>query len=450
MCKKVFHLTLFNKACVLTLLVCFCFIVTSCQPTPEQETIISRTNASASYMMTDRFEPIEIPDKIYKADRTLGKATVSINADVLPLKATGYPIVQVKQDTFSDERISNILSTLISGNSTLYRAWERTVDDYIYLLTLSKQLDTEHEEVAGYIEWLTQSINNAPRSVDKEAFFISEALPKETYHVYAEKEGSVSSAMFKIDGDYFSYFRDINYNATPLSWLNSNTVYEKIAPALSEEDASDIAVNTMQSIGEDSSFVVLSCEPVIIHRVPKSEWGGWQIVLGRSYAGICTAYTPKVGMDAVSPPSTGAPWPKETLTIVVDEQGVFSLNWSNPIYSHDVITENAKLLPLEEITSRAQQQLLYLYSGTSELYPEIEHMQIDIDKVGLNMGVLSAKNNSNIGICIPIWQFFYTIDNGLSGADDTFWSMFISGIDGSYVEPNVTTQQIEDMAQRRK
>lgn len=422
----------------------------ACQPTPEDEIVVNKRDTE--YIVHADFQKMELPDKLVLPIINKGKAFVTFQAEVVPSTATGYPVVRVSPGVFHTDQIQNMLNALLPADAKIYEAWDRTKEEFLWLMAEANQLDSENEDVRYYLDWLNKASENAPLSVQKVPAKISEALPEEysNFYVEAAAGSAVSSVAFVRDGTSFTYTRDKEYLYTPFSWIEDGMPYETPEPRLSENEAEEKALQALRSLGIDFPVSAVFAEPVVIHRLPKTEWCGWIFHFSRTYSGINTIYDEGNLLLMRSPPSIGAPWPHEMIRIVMDEYGVFCFQWENPLAGVAVVAENIEIISLDEAAYRAQQQLLYMYAASTQDAEYIERMNITVEKAELMMGVLSVRNHKELGQTVPLWKFFYTLDT--SSPDDkpqTFY-LCISAIDGSYVDPIVTTQDIEDSIQKNQ
>lgn len=121
----------------------------------------------------------------------------------------------------------------------------------------------------------------------------------------------------------------------------------------------------------------------------------------------------------------------EYIKLVVDDDGIQGMRYEHPLEIMQVLQENCRLLPFDEIMYAAEPHLYYTWE-TSD-YPE---MHASIDKIMLGYMVTYDLE------IIPVWDFFGTLDMragencGNPLGDQRFYQslLTISALDGAEID----------------
>ena len=132
---------------------------------------------------------------------------------------------------------------------------------------------------------------------------------------------------------------------------------------------------------------------------------------------------------------------KERLIIVVDDNGIYWMNYDHPYEIIDVLEEDCELLPFEQIldVARAIFPLRYLSSEAS--YADI---RLHVDRITLSSMETLSRNTDGQCEVIPVWDFFGTVEfrKKANGKLSEEWNspcvslLTINALDGLVIDRN--------------
>ena len=149
---------------------------------------------------------------------------------------------------------------------------------------------------------------------------------------------------------------------------------------------------------------------------------------------------------------TYLPFAFEEIKMKVSNDTVAEFKWSNPADVSNVLNENAKLLPFDEISKIAVNHMKLKYNmitiaSIPEDFPSYEEelakylsAEITITEIRLGLGGVSAYNSPGEYMLIPVWSFYGTYDiekkdDGSHSHEDMFMPLVsINAVDGSVID----------------
>ena len=150
--------------------------------------------------------------------------------------------------------------------------------------------------------------------------------------------------------------------------------------------------------------------------------------------------------------SYSIPWKQESLRIIVDADGIVSVDWGGPLAVLDSVAEAATLMPFEKISGIAEKMLPIIYNPTG--WVETEAMEINVCSARLELIRVREQNNTKElqGMLVPAWVFYGTIEAKKDYATETMYEGYgigggtpfyngdtiilcINAIDGSIIDP---------------
>lgn len=122
-----------------------------------------------------------------------------------------------------------------------------------------------------------------------------------------------------------------------------------------------------------------------------------------------------------------AGWPFEMLDIVIDDSGIIEFYWVSPYTEPEIVTDDTKLLTFSEIQQIFEKMIIVKNS-----WIEDRTVQMDIDTVQLGLMRVTSPDERNVGILIPVWDFFGTVDNSTERPRDSL--LTINAVDGTIID----------------
>ena len=93
-------------------------LLPACQPTPEEEIVVQQGEAADAPAGPVLAELLPLPERVDRPEQTLGGAAVTIAAQVIQPDAQACPVVEVRQTTFSRERLRELTEHSIRSMRT--------------------------------------------------------------------------------------------------------------------------------------------------------------------------------------------------------------------------------------------------------------------------------------------------------------------------------------------
>lgn len=104
-------------------------------------------------------------------------------------------------------------------------------------------------------------------------------------------------------------------------------------------------------------------------------------------------------------------WEYETMEIVMNDQGVITLDWMSPLTVGETVVENSALLPFERITAAFEQRMRDKYEPQAK-EDFIASMNFSVDYVSLELQRIAEQDSLDTGLLVPVWNFYGTETDG--------------------------------------
>ena len=156
---------------------------------------------------------------------------------------------------------------------------------------------------------------------------------------------------------------------------------------------------------------------------------GYQMQYVRSLNGFPIGYTGIKGVN-VEEGNEMSVWPYESIEVCVTKDGVVYFKWTAPTEEPVIELENTQLMSFDEISSVFERMIMvrHSYAQTINDNGGDGDLSIDIDKVRLNLMRVRTKSSKDMGLVIPVWDYY-----GSEGPIEETIVLTINAIDGSMV-----------------
>ncbi len=154
-------------------------------------------------------------------------------------------------------------------------------------------------------------------------------------------------------------------------------------------------------------------------------------------------------------PMYSAPWYDESLLIGVDENGINRFEWMAPIKTAENVTDNASLVPFDDIKSAFKEQ-----ARVRDIWNDgntyVIGKEIHITKIVLGLVKVPKENDPDKGLLVPAWDFYgysvdkysqqkpggYELNDNNEYVDNKFMNSYITinAIDGSVIERTISAR----------
>lgn len=400
--------------------------------------------------------PETLSETVTEAD---GHFTVNIDANVEVPDVADIPIIRVEHGTFSQDEITRIFNALTDGRTMYHNSNVMTksqIADAIARLenqlndpALRAELDEEDlATIPESIAELKERWQTAPDTVDEDVC-----------------DGTIGVMQFEADGKTFTRYgfnavsRDeqprliVQLTVPGQDEINSHRLEDTLLSVMNTRSAlyggeGDVDVQTPKIAIRDpnnpvelaaypfiaytpahamadteaffasAGFPEIKADSIICYPDTKSEQCGYRVKCVRSVAGIRNAFLGMMMSTKGSPAGDQifAPrWMYESISVCIDEQGVYELSWYAPIGIKETVLPASNLLPFDEILKRFKNQvwieekpwlILDESQVVEENYPSDMHMEIT--RISLGLQRVMEKNRFDSGLLVPVWNFYGT------------------------------------------
>lgn len=143
--------------------------------------------------------------------------------------------------------------------------------------------------------------------------------------------------------------------------------------------------------------------------------------------------------------SFGRQWAYESFEILVDDEGILSIQWEGPLNVETVETESANLLPFSEI-GEIFTRMMTIQNEPLAKTAWMNVLQIDVVTAKLCLWRIIDKNSFTEGLLVPAWCFYVSVydettneetgelQKSFRGPTDVP-ELIINAVDGSVIDP---------------
>ncbi len=455
-------------------------LLIGCQRTPEQPLIVPKDQelmlekAAASQKPEEPYMPPAAPER-WTFEMQSGNFSYHADADV-SVPQVPLPTVWVRAQGLPQETVYRLFQLLSQGEELKLphvqtRAEiEESIRAYTALLEQRPDQDADmskeeyDEGLLQELEYLKEAYKTAPETSP-------DRVSDGTYEV--QKSGKTGTETLVLSASNLN--REINVHSFPQADERSSFAYyrhlrgrsdysmanaHKVDAAATQNDPLyQKAMNEVQAVLE---AIGDPFEVAAVYLIDDAAYGNVDgIVHDAEHRALCVdchrlvsgapaAYDVS-GATRKDPKSYAIPWPVESLRIIIDEEGIVSLNWKNMVTVLEAASQTTNLLPFEKIEGVAEKMLPILYNPTG--WEDMKSVEIRISHVGLELIRIREQNNAAElkGLLVPAWVFYGTIqmteasgfqdyaNYGLKSGYDHYRGeeilLCLNAVDGSVIDP---------------
>ena len=425
-------------------LVVLLLILSACQPTPEKEPVVVKTEdyvAEAIQPKDGTHDKYDAPNNVEFHNEISG-LDLTINAPVVIPQTDVYPVAEIEKAAFDETYYRNVMRFFYPDEQWVETPQETKRDileRMSYLTSLAEESDTD---VANELIELQQRLATAPDDSAAIPFSFNDLPGKTFFEAYHYNENTATYAVLvaQMNGNTYQYRRDSDSywvresNAETLEQKNDFT---STNPKLESESAMGIAQDAMKNLGADLNMKFSFMEKAIAYNDKGLQGIGWIIFFIRDCGGLQATYMDEWRIWKGSPPpSNAAPWESEYMYIIVDENGkIAQYDVRGAGEQVAIIAENTQLMPFDDILDRIKQQLVYNHAYQEN---HVEEYSAVVNEIRLASALINVKDRRDIGHLVPTWEVMYEFHERLKGENEpTVYRcrVCLNAIDGSYIEP---------------
>lgn len=455
-------------------------LLIGCQKTPEQPLIVPKDQelmlekAAATQKPEKPYMPPAAPER-WTFEQQSGNFTYHADADV-SVPQVPLPTVWVRAQGLSQETVYRLFRLLSQGEELKLPhvqtkgEIEESIRFYTELLEKGPDQDADMSR-EEYDEGLLQELDYLKEAYKTALETSPDRVSDGTYEV--QKSGKTGTETLVLSASNLN--REINVHSFPQADERSSFAYyrhlrgrsdysmanaRKVDAAALQGDP--VYQKAMTKVQEILEAIGDPFEVATVYLIDDAAYGNVDgIVHDAEHQALCVdchrlvngapaAYDVS-GAARKDPKSYAIPWPVESLRIIIDEEGIVSLNWKNMVTVLETASSATNLLPFENIEGVAEKMLPILYNPTG--WEDMKSVEIQISHVGLELIRIREQNNTAElkGLLVPAWVFYGTIqmteasgfqdyaNYGLKSGYDHYRGeeilLCLNAVDGSVIDP---------------
>ncbi|MEG0630612.1 MAG: DUF6034 family protein [Christensenellaceae bacterium] len=425
------------KYCIMAIIIVLCFCLSSCQPTPQQENVVSKNSGvmeeKISNTMPQSFDN-ELPDRLELEEMTAnnGKVVVKINADI-EKSGDKYPVYSVSPiKSIPEEQLTRCMKAYF-GDAKPYEVSPLTQSELIEIIADCKQdihlIESESSNVSDELKKrMIENINkkiaeyelllpNAPLSAEHEPLNLQieqgvvigqvdiSSSPEPTWvGVSAESERVVMR------------FSNNEVGFDPNIQALTKPKFKAPLPHLvhtTQEQANEQAIDLLERMSLAESFV-----PYLTEIVQKSTKDNMQTEDIYAY---CVSFTrlingsvpvgepiywdnskDKGDSDYILPPE------REKLNVYVDDTGVVQFDYAMTYEMSDVLNDNVEIISCEAMKEWIPKHLINTFGWSMQpddpSFKLIKN-ELRVDKIKLEYLIIHKKDDEE-WLLVPAWNVY--------------------------------------------
>ena len=418
-------------------------LLPACQPTPEEEIVVQQEEAADAPAGPVLAELLPLPERVDRPEQTLGGAAVTIAAQVIQPNAQACPVVEVRQTTFSRERLRELTERFCPG-AELYHYWQPTQRELLEQRAAQLEYGDDSEDSRIMLDWLDETIPTAPLTEERVPFDWSEELPATYAMVCAVRGPEEAVSSFHLGPQKFVYFRTRNHVVYSESIYTAQEFERFPAPSVGKDEAQAAAEEVLAQLGLTDAMLLSKTERMVELYANVPLRVGYMFTFTPGYGGLASVPPEGYTASETVPPSVVAPWDISWLYVFVDEEGIAQIGWSEPVAFGEVLEEDAALLPFEQMLERAEQQLLYQHAQIPGLETDGTDgvlQRVEVYRISLVRGCIQLRDERDVGQSVPLWRFDYLEHYG-EDADPLEHVLYLDARTGAYVEPRMDMETL--------
>ncbi len=437
-----------NKLIRFLLVIVIGILFTGCQATPEEPVVVKKDTERmvekagvqpGGTMISD----LGVPQESYGLDLTGADGKLRIHADTLvslPNVET-MPIVRVSVSSFTQEQVTGMFHYLFPGEKPVINSQIETKSSIEKEMIRMKKQASENDfgsltadKFQEIIEQLEEAYRNAPEaeteaqisdgtmslafdSQTREPLFwsLSAATSSAQFNVSVPadigKIGSSESGAF-VSGANISYRRtDVDYSTRNMVSTDGTTLPDDADGKLRMKyaDAVSLCEAFFSAVGMPATFQVGAA--FVIDDSGADEARGenfaYQLIFTRTAEHI-PLYFELTSSSSNQDESYSLPWEYETIQFVIDNRGIVSVVWRNPIQVDDIVQRDSSLMAFSEIDGVFQTMMKTSYEAVVATTLE-NKCELDINITDIRLCLMRVREQNaaqTSGLLVPAWVFY--------------------------------------------
>ena len=419
-------------AASLASLLLLCCFTTACQPTPKIEQVGNKgSSVMDESLKEDSISPrsLNIPEKyFYEHTSSNGKIKVTTDAGIVFTDNDALPVYSAKIAPFTEQQIEKVINILFGEGAVLSKNdIELSKAELMEKLLLPAQqqlaevqsgkeiyeetgLLTE-QELMNRIDVIKEQIAKAPDKPEISSVSVKDYLTSsEGLHAYSVLGNGEKASIWVTNGnDIYPIWLIFEMENREYDEYADRGI-DKMILATTPDEAIDQAEQFLDRIGVNyMDFCAISSTS----RLGENEYENnseanlsktaYAVTFTRTVSGIPCAYDNNYCEGAYS-----KPFYAERIRIHIDDTGIVGVYWYGNTVIQDMVSQNVKLYPFNDMVSHAAAQLgqksVEFFSTPFD--NGIRKISYKIDKIVLGYARVINKNSQDKYLLIPVWDFY--------------------------------------------
>ena len=459
-------------------------LLSACQPTPEVEPVAQKDSEALIEQVEVAEEGVADMAKAPESRHITRELTevsqrtgidITIDADVVLPETDAIPVARVQNGELDMSVLENIWKILGNGSGMLEdfprsyyegqaRMWmEFRENGVLDKYSSFEEMDAAIEELLAEaatkpaepvfspespMETVVESVTEDGTPIKYIPIFYGWSDQETVYEMQLSTLGPISF-LRNIDE---SYIWNEYHFANPLDiYLPAieRGEFRVQLPERSIEDAQAYAEQLLADIGiTDFACVVARIAPLIPDFFDEQQDVcpcAYELLFTRQVAGVNVTFNDVAASGGISyrdTPDYTPTWYYEYIQLLVDDAGIFAMEFSQPHEMTEIVTESAEILSLEEAVASFERMIGYQYAAyeTGEEEP-CDDAYLCIDEIRLGLTRIAEKNAQEQGYLVPSWTFFghYKLSDFRPdgyGHHGTEAILIVNALDGSIIDPD--------------
>lgn len=457
---------------ILLLIAVMVFGAVACQKTPDSPIVVGKDNEKLiEKAVASSDTPFSAPSR-YSADEPLtnpqGSLTVNVDAAVIVPNSDGLSTARVEKHLFTEAECQTYIAALFDGQTTYSgdvfetkAYYQQTILDWQRQLALETD-EQKRQEVQGSITKFQMAMESLPEgeglveapiefsttlSGVPTIFLVSDGNDGKYRKIFIENNSSTNQyrLIYSIGQNDYAKIGNL-WNVAVRSDIKHGTDEygsPDLLPAPSiEQNLAVNAANELLSLMGVSDYSYKTSSLVfgsINGTVQKAYRLSYSRILGNNSFTLTSA--PAGGGGAIDDGKGGhiEGWEYESMTFLVNNDGIVSMEWINPYDVSEVITNNTSMMDFNDVMDIFNKMIVV----TNAYLSDDMSKTINVDRIELGLMRITDPATRSSGLVIPVWDFFGNVTTAFKNGEKSYSELdddplnsvlAINAIDGTLVD----------------
>lgn len=383
-----------------------------------------------------------------------GRLSINVDADVTYPSSLTMPIARVSANYFTQEQATAYFNYFFAGEQPivvvdhgaakvtkqflrdLIAQYEQEIADGTIML----QQQLTEEEAREEIKILEAQIPDAPETAAPDEISDGTLLPG----VFMNNDDP--EELLELNVETKDKWFDLYTPADPMGHAEGNFFYNKKGDSFYEAKETALVPNTsIEGMHTTWDEALALCKEFLAvngttnmavgeaFQLEKDGKFAYCFYFVRTVAGVPLA----VNYETTAYKGVKTPWDYEFLSITIDDDGIYDVNWSAPVEINQIVSTAAKVISVEQMKEIFEATVVQTYEPSTKRYDGFEwDASVSVDNIVLSLlRVRDASTDERTGLYVPAWVFYGTTTQ--NGSPNHNWGpqivFAINAIDGTVI-----------------